>query len=138
MKKMNKILAVLLAFTMMMALAACGGSGTKKADENPYNLDYESTEIQTMSDERAGEETLAETKDEFFRGLNVFTDTDLTKLTYEDVVKHIGVDPSAYQYEATNGRRVYFWYAQDSTGPWLSVYFDKDGSLYGSGSANLN
>lgn len=110
----------------------------EQTNDNPYNLDYESTELQTMSDERASKEVLMETENDFFQGLNIFTGTELTKLTYKDVVEHIGVEPSAYQYEATYGRRIYFWYVEDSTGPCLFVYFDKDGSLYGSGSSNLS
>lgn len=137
MKKTNKFLTILLALTMMLALAACG-SGGAQANDNSYNLDYESTEIQPMSDERASKETLMEVMNDYFQGLNVFTDTDLAKLTYKDVVEQIGVDPSAYQYEAVNERQVYFWFVEDDEGPWLSVYVNKDGTLYGSGSANLS
>lgn len=142
MKKINKILTLLMTFAMVFALGACGNGDSnnsgEQVDDNPYNLNYESTELQPMSDERASKETLAEVETDYFQGLIVFTGSDLEKLTYKDVVEHIGVDPSAYQYEATYGRQIYFWYVEDSTGPWLSLYVNKDGTLFGCGSANLN
>lgn len=147
MNKIRKLAALLLTLTMVLALAACGSKNggsteaeksTKQENDNPYNLDYESTSMQPMSDKRASKETLAETANDYFQGLNIFTDTDIAKLTYKDVVEHIGVDPSVYQYEASNDRQIYYWFEKDEKGPWLSVYVNKDGTLYGSGSANLN
>lgn len=40
--------------------------------DNPYNLDLESTEAQTISENRADESVLKETFKEYFGGLNYF------------------------------------------------------------------
>ena len=56
--------------------------------DNPYNLDMNSTESQSMSDKRASELVLKKTFTEYFGGLNFFFAAEQANLTYEDVVKH--------------------------------------------------
>ena len=62
--------------------------------DNPYNLNLESTESQTVSENRADESVLKETFKDFFGGLNCFFAAEQADFTLEDVIAHIGVDPS--------------------------------------------
>ena len=103
---------------------------------NPYNLDMESTEAQTMSNKRASEAVLQETFKEYFGGLNYFFATEQANFTYEDVVAHIGVDPSEYRYDAERGAQIYTWYADKSKAKVMHVWF-KGGKLYACGVYNL-
>ncbi|NMA17376.1 MAG: hypothetical protein GX939_01210 [Clostridiaceae bacterium] len=81
-------------------------------DKNPYNLDYESTEIQPMSeDKRASVETLRETAFEWLEGRIMFVGTKFADYTYEDVAEHIGVDATYYYYNEHWPGRTYSWYA---------------------------
>ncbi len=104
--------------------------------ENPYNIDIKSTEPQAMSKKRAGTAVLAETLKDYFGGLNFFAGSDKENLTYENVVVHIGVDPSEYRYDAERDIRIYSWYAAESEASVLNVWF-KDGRLYACGAYNL-
>ncbi len=104
--------------------------------DNPYNLDMESSKAQAMSDKRAGEDVLKETFGEYFGGLNYFFASEQENLTYEDVVEHIGVDPSEYRYDDTRKAQVYSWYAAESKARVMHVWF-KNGKLYACGVFNL-
>ncbi len=104
--------------------------------DNPYNLDMNSTESQSMSDKRASEAVLKKTFTEYFGGLNFFFATEQANLTYEDVVKHIGVDPSEYRYDAERDAQIYSWYAAESKARVMHVWF-KDDRLYACGVYNL-
>ena len=76
--------------------------------DNPYNLDLESTEAQTISENRADEPVLKETFKEYFGGLNYFFAAEQADFTLEDVIAHIGVDPSEYRYDAEREAQIYF------------------------------
>lgn len=79
--------------------------------DNPYNLDLKSTEPQAISENRADESVLKETFKEYFGGLNYFFAAEQADLTLEDVIAHIGVDPSEYRYDAKQEAQIYSWYA---------------------------
>ena len=104
--------------------------------DNPYNLDMESTEAQTVSDDRADESVLIETFKDYFGELNYFFAAEQADYTFEDVVKHVGVDPSEYRYDAEREAQIYSWYAAKSKARVLHVWF-KDGKLYACGAYNL-
>lgn len=138
MKKMNKILAILLTLTMMLALAACGGNtdgGDKQANDNPYNLDYKSADLQPMSSERASKEALLEAT-EFYTTNMSDTSKELNKKTYADVAELIGVDASEFQYFESYSQYRYTWYLEGNDGPALLVVFNSvDGTFYSASSS---
>ena len=104
--------------------------------DNPYNLDMESTEAQAVSGNRAGKSVLIETFKEYFGGLNYFFAAEQADFTLEDVIAHIGVDPSEYRYDAEREAQIYSWYAAKKHTRVLHVWF-KDGKLYACGAYNL-
>lgn len=135
MKKMNKILALLLALTMVFALAACGGDkdggsdkGGTQANDNPYNLDYKSADLQPMSSERASKEALVEAGEYYIHGLSSASE-EVTKQTYADMAAHIGVDASEFQYFESWGQYRYTWYLEGNEGACLLAVFTTDGVL---------
>ncbi len=91
--------------------------------DNPYNLNLESTESQTVSENRADESVLKETFKDFFGELNYFFATEQADFTLEDVIAHIGVDPSEYRYDAEREAQIYSWYAAKSKARVLHVWF---------------
>lgn len=112
------------------------GEGDTMNVDNPYNLNLESTEAQAVSENRADESVLKETFKEFFGGLNYFFAAEQADFTLEDVIAHIGVDPSEYRYDAEREAQIYSWYAAKSKARVLHVWF-KDGKLYACGAYNL-
>lgn len=157
---MKKLVVLALGTAMALTLAACGGNGNNnnnnnsnnsnnsdtaskvesqvesQVSENPYNLDMKSTEAQPMSKERASKEVLRETANTYFGGYNYFEDTEQANLTYDDVVIHIGVDPSEYRYDETLEAELYTWYADGDDKASLNVWF-VDGKINASGAYNL-
>lgn len=144
MKKMNKILALLMALAMMSALTACNSNGgdvsnadtsinssggSSQANDNPYNLDYTSAELQPMSNERASKDTLLNAKKYYLDGLKS-APADFTKQTYKDVAEYIGVDASEFQYFESYKQYRYTWYIEGNEGPCLLTTFDANGNLY--------
>ena len=73
---------------------------------------------------------------EYFGGLNYFFAAEQADLTFEDVIAHIGVDPSQYCYDAGRDAQIYSWYAAESKARVLHVWF-KNGKLYACGAYNL-
>jgi hypothetical protein len=102
-----------------------GKDNDSAAEKNPYNLDYESTEMQPMSDKKASAETLRETAVEWLEERINRGEIEYADYTYEDVAEHIGVDASIYYYsdhevERWSGR-VYAWYAEDDNTVFFSI-----------------
>lgn len=151
---MKKSVVLALGIAMALTLAACDGNGSNnnsnnsdaaskiesqvesQVNENPYNLDMKSTEAQPMSKERASKDVLTETATTYFGGLNYFEGAEQANFTYEDVVTHIGVDPSEYRYDESYGAELYIWYADGDDKASLNVWF-VGGKLYASGNYNL-
>ena len=104
--------------------------------DNPYNLNPESTETQTVGENRADESVLKETFKEYFGGLNYFFAAEQADFTLGDVIAHIDVDPSEYRYDAEREAQIYSWYAAKSKARVRHVWF-KDGKLYACGAYNL-
>ena len=119
----------------MIRLTDNGEDDTMSID-NPYNLDMESTEVQAVSGNRAEKSVLIETFKEYFGGLNYFFAAEQADFTLEDVIAHIGVDPSEYRYDAEREAQIYSWYAAKSKASVLHVWF-KDNKLYACGAYNL-
>lgn len=90
--------------------------------DNPYNLNLESTESQTVSENRADESVLKETFKDFFGELNYFFAAEQANFTLDDVIAHIGVDPSEYRYDAEREAQIYSWYAAKSKARVLHVW----------------
>ena len=140
---MKKMLSLVLTLLMVFSLAACGGgdggsSGGKK-DSGLPGIDMKSTEVQTVSADRATLDVLNETFFTYLGGLNYFTESDAqSKLTYADLKEHIGVDCSEYRYEEEYQRGVYTWYAQEDEACCLSLFFGDNGKLIAAGAYNLS
>ena len=140
---MKKMLSLVLTLLMVFSLAACGGgdggsSGGKK-DSGLPGIDMKSTEVQTVSADRATLDVLNETFFTYLGGLNYFTESDAqSKLTYADLKEHIGVDCSEYRYEEEYQRGVYTWYAAEDDACCLSLFFGDNGKLIAAGAYNLS
>ena len=118
---MKKVLAIVLTLALVFALGACGkkaegdAAGEKSGDKdvavvdaNPFNLDYESAEVQEMSSERLSQDALKEFYD-YFVGLGA---AGRENLTYADMVEHIGCEASEFSF--TSGYRIYVWRAEEN------------------------
>jgi len=101
------------------------------AEKNPYNLDYESTELQPMSeDKKASVETLRETAKEWLEGRSMFAGTKFADYTYEDVAEHIGVDATYYYYNEQWPGRTYSWYAEDDNDVSFAIVLSERGGVW--------
>jgi NOL1/NOP2/fmu family ribosome biogenesis protein len=102
---MKKFVIVIISILLIVGLVACGGkddsgqvnkpsetsktseasetskAGDSAAEKNPYNLDYESTDIQFMSDKKASVETLRETAVEWLEGRTTLVGTKFADYT---------------------------------------------------------
>lgn len=150
MKTSKKLIILVLALTMLLALTACGGesgSGDSKNDATPadpiaavaetYGLDLKSTEIQEMTSDRADCATLSSVAHDYLEGNTFFSGTDLENITYADLKNEIGVDASTYNFDdGLMEGNVFIWKAGDNdTASFLAQFCD--GKLYATGSANL-
>ncbi len=145
---MKKFAVVIICILLIAGLVACGGKGdsgqvskvsetseTSKtvdsvAEKNPYNLDYESAEIQPMSeDEKASAETLRKTAAELFEEDSIFVKSKYADYTYEDVAEHIGVDATKFFYNEHWPAREYIWSADDDSGS-LFLAFAESGGVW--------
>ena len=135
MKNTKKLLALLLALVMLLALTACGKDGgtsdtaaAAPENDNPYNLDYKSADLQPMTDERASADVLTEAGEYYMHGLSS-DPSNFTKTTYKDMAEHIGVDASEFQYFESWSQYRYTWYVEGSEGASVLAVFNTDGTL---------
>lgn len=139
---MKKMLSLVLSLLIVFSLTSCGGgdggSGGKK-DSGLPGIDMKSTEVQTVSADRATLDVLNETFFTYLGGLNYFSDDDeQSKLTYADLKEHIGVDCSDYCYDEAYQRGIYTWYADEDDACSLSLFFGDNGKLIAAGAYNLS
>jgi len=157
---MKKLIALLLALSMLLCFAACGktekGDSADKAEESgkddnkasasaeeeaaaKYGVDLSAEGEQKMSDERAPMDVLIETRDEWLEGKMTFA-LDENPKTYADFVDHIGCDASTYTNMEEDGERHYVWMAEgDDTAKFLAVFWEtpQGWTLYSVGSVNI-
>ena len=131
---MKKIIALMLAMMMVLTLAACGGkdNGGSSGDDSGAagGLDMTSEELQPITEERASQDVLAEAGKYYMDGL-ASDPSEFSKLTYQDVKEHIGVDASEFQYFESYQQYRYTWYVEGSSGPSvLAVFNSADGTLF--------
>ena len=111
--------------------------------ENKYNLNYESSEIQAMSAERASAYRVWKTVNEYLGGSTMFFSfCEQAKYTYEDFVSYIGCEATNYFFDAKNKARTYTWIAKDNETAKFSALFtqkpdEETWTLNFSGSTNL-
>ena len=140
MKNVKRLTALFLALVMLLALTACGdkantgdaaastADSTASANDNPYNLDYKSADLQPMTDERASKDALVEAGEYYMHGLSGDA-ANFSKTTYKDMAEHIGTDASEFQYFESWGQYRYTWYVEGSEGASLLAVFDTNGNL---------
>jgi len=169
---MKKSIAIIIVLTLSVSmLAACGGGGSSGSssgnapapasspspatspspppppanidkDGSEFRIDFTSTEMQPMSDERASKDKILEVVWDWLDGGTMFIVDmhDEAELTYGDFVEFIGVDASEYNFDSLSNRRVYTWIAEESDASKFAIWVDdRDGtwSLAASGAANL-
>lgn len=144
---MKKALLIVMAFLMVISVAACGGNGDNGGNDakvdpieavvQTYSLDLASTEEQKMSDQRATKEQLSALKHDFFKDTMMFEGTEFESLTYADIKEQLGVDASYYYFEdALVTKQCFVWQAEGNDNAKVLISFT-DGKLYGLGSANI-
>ena len=111
--------------------------------DNKYNLNYESAEVQQMSDEKASAYRLWKTVNKYLEGSTMFFSfAKQAKYTYEDFVEYIGCDATNYFFDTKNNARNYTWIASDNETAKFSALFtfkevEEKWTLRFSGSTNL-
>lgn len=111
---MKKIIAGLLCAFVVFPLTACGSDEAEQS-----NLDFESSQVQEVSEDRASLEVLRETAQIWLEGMNSFAGTDQSKYTYSDFVEHIGCEASEYYNDS--GYRVYTWISAEDESSKMAV-----------------
>lgn len=146
---MKKTIALLMALILTLAMCACGSKDSASADGGTdaagdaaasdifADIDMNSTEEQTVNEERATKDVLSEAFKTYLGGLNYFTGTDMEKLTYSDLKEHIGMDCSSYVFEDSIGSGVYIWKADGDDACYLGITFDDNGNLKYASALNL-
>lgn len=166
---MKKSIAIVLVLMLGVSLfAGCGGGGgnsgetpgndTSSSDPETdapvsdrgdsaddggasFGIDFTSTEVQPMSEQRATREKLEKTVNEWLEGATMFPEgTEMSKRTYKDFVDYIGCDATEYKFDDSYNARCYFWKAGDSNSGQLGVWFKEIGGIWRlsfSGSSNL-
>ena len=142
---MKRILSLILALCLPLVLAAGCGAKDEPASTSPDDrypgIDFSSTQLQQMSEERAAKEKLEEVVWDFLNGATIFPEgSDESKLTYTDFAEFIGCDASEYNFDALQNARVYTWIAMDADASKFGAWFkERNGIWYLSmtGSVNL-
>ena len=130
----KKIFCMFMVVFMCFSITACGSKSDDSKEK--YKLDYESTEVQPMSEERASADVLKQTEYEWLEGATIFPDgSSYSDYTYEDFVKHIGVDASQYQYSSDFDGRMYIWIAKESDNKMFSILLKESGGVWNLDSA---
>ena len=110
---------------------------------NTYNINYESSEVQPMSQEKASAYRLWKTVNKFLEGSTMFFSfSKQSAYTYEDFVLYIGCDATNYFFDTRNNARNYTWIAKDDETAKFSALFtfkseQEKWTLNFSGSTNL-
>ncbi len=133
---MKKLFAMLLALTMVLCLAACGGEKSKPVEE-VYGLDLTSTAEQAMSEECAERDALYTAVKDKFGDVTMFSGTEFEKMTYDDVKELLGIDATYYYYDENSAAQAFVWEASDFETAKLAFWF-RDNELYALGSTNLS
>lgn len=135
---MKKLIAMLMAMTMLLSLCACGkssgiGSGDSAASIDVFaNIDMNSTEEQDVSAERADADVLEKALKD------LYGDDGLKKLSYDEVKEMIGMDCSTYFFDTDKDKGVYIWKTEGENPGCLNLVFDSDGKLSMAGAINLS
>ena len=123
---------------MLVGLTACGN---KSDDEASYGLNFTSTEVQNMSEERATKDKLSKTSKEWLENATMFpASSEMSKRTYKDFVDFIGCDATEFKFDDSQNARNYTWIADGEDSSKLSVWFKEVNGkwcLSFSGSTNL-
>lgn len=137
---MRKFFALLLALTMVLSLAACGGSGSggekSPSVEEIFGLDLESTEEQPMSEERGERDALYAAVKDYFGDMTLFSGSDFEKMTYDDVKELLGVDATYYYYDEDASAQAFIWKTSDYENASMGFWF-RDGHLSARGASNM-
>ena len=117
--KIKRISALLLAIALVLTFCACGGPKEPEVQLVDFNLDYESTEWQPMSDDRATEEKLLE--------VYAIISAGVTETDYADVVALVGCEASEFRNDGS-GNRVYKWRTAESEYVDMGLTFELQGA----------
>lgn len=140
--KTKRILIIVLAMVLMIALCACGqkadtgGAAEPEANaaEADAGFDLKGEGKQAVSEDRATVEQLQAALD-WQEGMG----DEKFKLTYEDYKAQIGCDASEYEWNGTSNNGAYYWYASDDESVSLTpVFKNGDGTLFAGGSNGLS
>ena len=129
--KVKSAVMILLSMVLLLGLFGCGadngavqnGNGLETGAISKYNIDVDTEGEQPMSDRRATEDTLKQTYHTWYQGMDSAVRSGIT---YDDLVKEIGMDPSAFQHSGSY--RMYIWVAEgDSSIKLHATFREEDG-----------
>ena len=91
-----------------------------------YNLDTQSSDEKLMSDVRLPKDVLYEV---YSTELTDFDKHPTGSMTYEDVVRFVGVNPSCFFTNNDGEGRIFRWFTEETDAAYISVNFaDKEGN----------
>ena len=129
--KIKAISAILLSLTLMATLISCGTTPKIDSDTPPsgtpsgsqIKVDYEADGEQMMSDKRVAKSVLAEAYHNWYTPMSA---ADRAKLTYEDVVKQVGMEATTFQ--RSGNYRTFIWLADGDDSAKLHITLqERDG-----------
>ncbi len=154
---MKKAISILMILVLALSLVACGtdgdagkvnGDSTDPANNGAevkdsiaevaaaYGLNLESTDQQSMSEDRATTAQLGSVMHDYLKGVTYFGYDPTEKITYADLKEQIGVDATTY-YAEDSIKQSFLWLASDNTtAKFLATFVD--GLLYAVGAVNLS